>query len=153
MRALAFSIVGVVLGTAVPALADWQATSWGQTLDEVLAADPDIQRDEDPSDEISAWKEVGSDPRLGVADLFFTDGKLAKVVTWLDVPHDTPHRDVLAVVMDRFGPPSYSDFDSQTTRALWFWRDSPSGNNVRLIWDIKGYRVSYTPILSGANGL
>jgi len=151
--ALAFSIVGVVLAAAMPAHADWQATSWGQTLDEVLAADPSITQYEDSEDEVLAWKQVGAGATSGVAELSFADGKLSKVITWLDAGYYTPHRDVLSVVMDRFGAPSYSDFDGKTKQALWFWRDGPSGNNVRLVWDAEGYRVTYTPILSADDGL
>lgn len=114
----------LVLVCALPAAADWEATAWGMSQDEAVAATDGAAEPDGDAGLIMAWEEDGY---TFVATLDFVDGGLARV-DLVPVPPTGPTcLSLRNIARQRYGE---AGDDPRDTAAVW--ADERHGNAVHV---------------------
>lgn len=132
-------LVGALVAGAGTAAADWQNTRWGMSVDELRAADPNLQEPDDAEQRTQSGT-MGA-PRLkgthsmGGKDFgsyfYFRDGGLARVS--LEAIDRTGGNSILPNLKAMYGQPEREANDRFQSCDRWSvsWRDEKTRNAIR----------------------
>lgn len=137
------------------ALADWQSTSWGMSVEEVqsvVGTDLIVFKADEvyetPFGDVSAFIKYETAGLKGYVSFAFDSEKLAGVVFAFSGKDDQA---VFAMLQDQYGAPDQIPSSEDRRELIWFWRDEATENNIRFVHypaSLEPDLIIYSPIRS-----
>ena len=160
INALALSI-GLIMCVTSPSAADWQYTTWGESLSSVLAKSDQNVQPTTEDEEHEEGKTFGlakakttykaSDTTFKVLFLF-TNDRLNRVLLKIDNSRTASR--ILSALGDQYGKPERENsIPSKCTSMTRIWRDVNSGNVIEFsgydcgLGNGSDFKIIYRPII------